>query len=256
MGSVPFVSVKTAMPHFAAEKHWNDSNEYSASTHSHMFHWDWKFPHLRRASAADWRCWTTTDTAKTITWHSSARFTRGFDFLVSVREPGQEPSCFCVSLSFHRSPELVRVTLGCEMWVLGRCRIQTDTGALLTREDALTCQSCHSSVNSRLILCWKLVLPGPRGQRWPPPPSPQLQELWLRGKKISRCFFKWIPVKKTLGGRGGCTKCTLSTFAEGIKTSFVHQPQKYMFTSQFASYSVWGKRHTVESILVLQYVWV
>lgn len=202
MGSVPFVSVKTAMPHFAAEKHWNDSNEYSASTHSHMFHWDWKFPHLRRASAADWRCWTTTDTAKTIMWHSSARFTRGFDFLVSVREPGQEPSCFCVSLSFHRSPELVRVTLGCEMWVLGRRRIQTDTGALLTREDALTCQSCHSSVNSRLILCWKRVLPGPKGQRWSPPPSPQLQELWLRGKKSPVVFLSEYPWRILWEGGG------------------------------------------------------
>lgn len=167
-----------------------------------MFHRDWKFPRLRRASAADWRCWTTTDTAKTITWHSSAKVTRGFDFLVSVQDSGQEPSFFCVSLSFHRSSELVRVTLGCEMWVLGRRRIQTDTGALLTREDALTCQSCHSSVNSRLILCWKLVLPGPRGQRWSPPPSPRLQELWLRGKKSPVVFLSEYRWRRHLGGGG------------------------------------------------------
>lgn len=220
-----------------------------------MFHWDWKFPHLRRASAADWRCWATADTAKTITWHSSAKFTRGFDLLVSVWESGQESSFFCVPLSFHRSPEVVRVTLGCEMWVLGRRQIQTDTGALLTREDALTCQSCHSSVNSRLILCWKLVLPGPRGQRWSPPPSPRLQELWLRGKKSPVVFLSEYPWRRLLGGRGGLYQMHVINLCRRYKNILRSSLTSHKNTCLLLNL-LGKKRHTVESILVRQYVWV
>lgn len=36
---------------------------------------------------------------------------------------------------------------------------------LLTRKETMSCQSCHSSVNSCLILCWKLPGPGSRGRQ-------------------------------------------------------------------------------------------
>lgn len=71
-----------------------------------------------------------------------------------------------------------------------RCEFWEDAGStqrqrpFWRREDALTCQSNHPSVNSCLILCWKLVLSGSRGQRWcvSQPPLLQPLQLWLRGK--------------------------------------------------------------------------
>ena len=75
-------------------------------------------------------------------------------------------------------------------------------GPLLTRKEPLTCQSRHSSVNSCLILCWKLVgcriLKADRRLKveWmtiPPPDSESIRQSsrhsWLRGKNLIGFFF-------------------------------------------------------------------
>lgn len=220
MGS-PFVCVRTAMPHFVAgiiqmniqQRQWN----------MWEWEWDWKCAHLRHMSAADCRCWST-DEPRTQQgppmWHSSAillvslisQCLYGNSFQTNIVESRAScvfPSCFTEAQNSSGSHWDVR----CEFWEdVGSRQTQ---GALLTREDQLTCQSCHSSVNSCLIRCWKLLLPGPRGQRWrvSPPPSPRLRELWLRGKNLS-LLSSWREELRRY------TKCTLTTFAEGIKTSF------------------------------------
>lgn len=57
-----------------------------------------------------------------------------------------------------------------EMWDVSSGKTPVpdrNTGLFWWKEDALTCQSCHSSVNNCLILCWKLIFPRFWGQRWP-----------------------------------------------------------------------------------------
>lgn len=136
MGSVPFVSVKSAMPHFTAEKHWNDSDENSATTDSHMFHWDWKFPRVRRVpAAADCRCRSAAiprtqqrperDTPAQI--YTRKRFpTAGLRETV-LDEQRQKPSVSCASQRPRSCPGHT------DMWVLGRRRFQTETEAPLTK---------------------------------------------------------------------------------------------------------------------------
>lgn len=109
-------------------------------------------------------CSWTPDTPTTRTWNCELRF----PCQTNVVKSPQRPRCFAGAQKLSGSHWGVR----CEFWEdVGSRRSQRP---FWRRQHALTCQSCHSSVNSCLILCWKLVLPGSRGQRWrvSQPPAP------------------------------------------------------------------------------------
>lgn len=105
------------------------------------------------------------------------KFTQEFDYLsLMCRNLFQTNVVKSPASSvLHRSPEVVRITLRCEFWEYASSRQRQRP--FWRREDTLTCQSYHSSLNSCLIVCWKVVLPGSRGQRWrvSQPPCLQLQ---------------------------------------------------------------------------------
>lgn len=139
MGSVPFVSVKTAMPYFTAKKHWNDSDEYSATTHSHMFHWDRKFPLVRHVSGADCRCCSAAEN-RTQQWPErdipAQIYTRVWFSSLGVQESipderAQKPSvssCFAETQKLSGSHLDVR----CEFWEVAGSRQRQRP--LLTKE--------------------------------------------------------------------------------------------------------------------------
>lgn len=149
-----------------------------------MFHWGWKFPHLRQVSAADCRCccadehWTYRQRErKLFKAHKRQRTLHNTRMLVYSRilfpHVGARESFLgeqCEKWSSRKFPshftaEKFRSHAG--MWNVssGKTWARQTQRLFWQGRKLLTCQSRHSSVNSCLILCWKLVLAWSRGRQ-------------------------------------------------------------------------------------------
>lgn len=216
---------KLRCPTSPLKKHWNDSDKYSATPHSHMFHWDWKFPLVRRVSAADCRCCSAAEhrTQQRPERDTPAQiYTRVWFPALGVREsvPDEHHQRPSVSSASQKPRSCLGHT---EMWDVSSGTMPVPDRDRGPSDEGRTYQSWHSSVNRCLILCWKLVLPGSREQRWrlskvtPAPVPTTAITLAERKKSVFFFFFAGETECWWRGNWGAVQKCMLSTFAESIK---------------------------------------
>lgn len=146
-----------------------------------MFHWGWKFPHLRRVSAADCRCcctdehWTYREpcsrhtNSKVRTLHNTWTLvcSRILSPLLVHRSHSRHTvwKAAEISLLIFTAEKFKSCTSHAGMWNVSSGKTWARQTQRLFWQGGKPCQSRHSSVNSCLILCWKLLGAGSTGRQ-------------------------------------------------------------------------------------------